>query len=1035
VNGVTNWSVKRPWVSWAGIESFATKHEILTCPHSLLDAALEVSRTGDHDDRYGAGELIFQFGRTAVDAEIWDGGLWLKRLNEIRLMKEGITGVNQVAAFLQPRLHAAVSNALRGCNRVLEDLQSDPLGVLSEVIRHHHDPDVTVPCLLMATQTRLRLLAGNYNREEALQTLMHEARMYADGGYARDAADTAEIGVRSFRRNEVREPARHEAGHSLLATASTCADLGELDTARTLFQVGLEQCSPSCGHYAMSLAEFANGYEKAGDLAEAVRLLEKANRPEVMKDNVAKQLIPYGLSVMKMLLTGDARQVVTDVEAVAAELGGSAESLQIFRAHLAKLQAGQKLTDKDLVEGAREFAACARYNRNCGGIADRTVEPYCAALRLLLSMRCFAEQVEFASELLSEATQALEGTTQPVQQQLESLGHLVQPACSAIRGVATNDVAALQVGRESSEQTNVSTLRTLLLEKVVDVARTGESVSTQQLTSWIENATSLASILREAAPTAESSLPYRSEFDAIARCLTLFALRNLGCSDLQIAEFQKQNPLARFSLTVERDDSESGVWEMVDTLRVFYVAISDWLVAGYAMRRLSDCLATLGTEERFDFAEARERFSQSIDQYADDLLLLEDLEDWHGKLPKIISELQVKRSLASGDLSVRATGGDAELLRSECSDEECLAILVPMFPNTHDDATLTLILFESDRMHVWARETRSRLWYRAARMVAAQNSDAFFHEIDDVVQETMPSAGLCLDSLSRRIMTVGIVDLSSENVPLSLLEDDDERFAFTNGLSYGISADGGTCPRISYWGLTGENEASVSSVDDEARCIFCDTKHGSLALRYPRVPGPNELQFSRKPAPLVLGHYERWDFECHTAAGRCSIDFHLRTQASRSNFLERDWGQVDVLHISAHAHAIAHTPEFGHFDLSRDKGEPGALHSFDILSLDLTGLQLVFLSACQTKLGSQWTGNEDLSLAWAFRAAGAASVIAMRWEVSEAAAWYFSNRFYDAWLGNTGLPLRQAFRAAQKAVRDHSMFSEPNLWGAFVLVE
>ncbi|MBC8288922.1 MAG: CHAT domain-containing protein [Planctomycetes bacterium] len=74
-------------------------------------------------------------------------------------------------------------------------------------------------------------------------------------------------------------------------------------------------------------------------------------------------------------------------------------------------------------------------------------------------------------------------------------------------------------------------------------------------------------------------------------------------------------------------------------------------------------------------------------------------------------------------------------------------------------------------------------------------------------------------------------------------------------------------------------------------------------------------------------------------------------------------------------------------------------------------------------------------MAWAFRAAGAKAVIAMRWDVSDVAAWYFSNRFYDAWLGSPGKSVRAAFRTTQKAVREHPHFGKPNLWGPFVLLD
>lgn len=242
-------------------------------------------------------------------------------------------------------------------------------------------------------------------------------------------------------------------------------------------------------------------------------------------------------------------------------------------------------------------------------------------------------------------------------------------------------------------------------------------------------------------------------------------------------------------------------------------------------------------------------------------------------------------------------------------------------------------------------------------------------------------------------------------------------------------------PRVSFWGLMQNLNGIGIDVDDQTRLIQWESPNGRTELRHPAVPDPRSIRFAKGQTPLLLSHFEHWDLQDHHHSGRCTLNSVTGSDASGTGFLEHDWRETDVLHLATHAVAIAGTPEYGHLEMFPDSTGTGVVHSFDILSLDLSHLRLVFLNACRTKLGSQWTGNEDLSLAWAFRAAGAKAVIAMRWDVSDVAAWYFSNRFYDAWLGSPDESVRSAFRTAQKAVREHPYFGKPNLWGPFVLLD
>ncbi len=118
--------------------------------------------------------------------------------------------------------------------------------------------------------------------------------------------------------------------------------------------------------------------------------------------------------------------------------------------------------------------------------------------------------------------------------------------------------------------------------------------------------------------------------------------------------------------------------------------------------------------------------------------------------------------------------------------------------------------------------------------------------------------------------------------------------------------------------------------------------------------------------------------------------------------------------------------------------DDGFLTAEEIGWLDLSGCELVALSACQTGLGNQRGGGEGLaSVARAFQFAGTKSVVASLWNVGDESAADLMTRFYDhLWLG--GETKSDALRNAQLAILKemriaHDGDARPWTWGAFVL--
>jgi len=96
-------------------------------------------------------------------------------------------------------------------------------------------------------------------------------------------------------------------------------------------------------------------------------------------------------------------------------------------------------------------------------------------------------------------------------------------------------------------------------------------------------------------------------------------------------------------------------------------------------------------------------------------------------------------------------------------------------------------------------------------------------------------------------------------------------------------------------------------------------------------------------------------------------------------------------------------------DLDRDDG---ILTALEVQALDLSGVELATLSACETGLGEQAAGEGVLGLQRAFQVAGARSAVAGLWQVDDAATRQLMVLFYDN-LWRKKMPKLEALRQAQ----------------------
>ena len=109
----------------------------------------------------------------------------------------------------------------------------------------------------------------------------------------------------------------------------------------------------------------------------------------------------------------------------------------------------------------------------------------------------------------------------------------------------------------------------------------------------------------------------------------------------------------------------------------------------------------------------------------------------------------------------------------------------------------------------------------------------------------------------------------------------------------------------------------------------------------------------------------------------------------------------------------------------------GILSADEIAQMNLEGLDLVMLSACQTGQG-QTTSGGIYGLQRAFKLAGAGTIIMTLWEANAAAAKDFVTFFFQE-LTENGWKKRDAFNKARDFVKE--TYKDPYYWACFVMLD
>ena len=111
----------------------------------------------------------------------------------------------------------------------------------------------------------------------------------------------------------------------------------------------------------------------------------------------------------------------------------------------------------------------------------------------------------------------------------------------------------------------------------------------------------------------------------------------------------------------------------------------------------------------------------------------------------------------------------------------------------------------------------------------------------------------------------------------------------------------------------------------------------------------------------------------------------------------------------------------------------GILTAHEISKLDLSGCDLVVLSACKTGIGDLSTSEGVFGLQRGFKLAGVNSIIMSLWNVDDSATKILMSEFYRNYLA--GSSKLESLKQAQKTVESYPEYKHPKYWAGFILLD
>jgi CHAT domain-containing protein len=190
-----------------------------------------------------------------------------------------------------------------------------------------------------------------------------------------------------------------------------------------------------------------------------------------------------------------------------------------------------------------------------------------------------------------------------------------------------------------------------------------------------------------------------------------------------------------------------------------------------------------------------------------------------------------------------------------------------------------------------------------------------------------------------------------------------------------------------------------------------------MGVAYPGTPEDPDFLPNAEPETKAM-------LACFPQAYQTTL---LGVQATPGAVIANASGQ-DLIHFSCHGTFNAQFPAHSGLKLSSGWLTVGRI----IAELKLEGVRMVALSACLTARPELRPGDETFGLTQALLAAGANSVIASLWPVSDAATRALLVAFYRR--VRDGLSFIEAMREAALDICNYNQWKHPYYWSPFIVI-
>jgi hypothetical protein len=161
-------------------------------------------------------------------------------------------------------------------------------------------------------------------------------------------------------------------------------------------------------------------------------------------------------------------------------------------------------------------------------------------------------------------------------------------------------------------------------------------------------------------------------------------------------------------------------------------------------------------------------------------------------------------------------------------------------------------------------------------------------------------------------------------------------------------------------------------------------------------------------------------------------EIHLGADARKTYLMNGHVEGVPLIHFSTHAMVDMENPDRSRILMASDSSPADYLFQQEVYNLDLRGVGLVTLSACDTARGKMVRGEGLQAFSQAFCAAGASATVTSLWKVDDGPTASFMKQFYY-FLGRNRSKAEALHEAKLRFLRSNSPLSSPRYWAAFVL--